>query len=156
MEKEIRFNDVPRWWALCFNELCAMKEHCLRHRVAAAVPATQRQALCVTPAASTARSCSMYVEATPVLVARGFDGAFQRLQSRDARHDLRLSLTRYFGSRGSYYRYKHGECILTPRQQQAVLSHFGRYGYQRDVFDSQYYDYCFEMPADGENSQRMG
>lgn len=145
MEKEILFSDVPQGWALCFNQQCEKKNCCLRQLAGAKAPHTVQQAVCVTPAAWADGMCSQFVEATPVSLARGFDRAFLCLHSRDARHELRLALTEYFGSRGSYYRHKHGERLLTPDRQQTVESLFRRYGYQQpEVFDEHILDYCYE------------
>ena len=60
-------------------------------------------------------------------MARGFVGIYKQLKSRDARHDIRIALTDYFGSKGSYYRYKDGERLLNPAQQQWILNLLARH-----------------------------
>ena len=77
-------------------------------------------------------------------MACGFAKLWGQLRSRDARHDIRMALTEYFGSKGSYYRHKDGERLLTPRQQEEVERIIHNNGYAGEVvFDSysERYDY---------------
>lgn len=71
-------------------------------------------------------------------MALGFDTLFRQLRSRDARHDIRMELTAFFGSNGAYYRYKNGEMMLTPSQQQNVADVFRRHGFDGDIVFDQY------------------
>jgi hypothetical protein len=69
---------------------------------------------------------------------------FACVHSRDARVEIRLAITDYLGSKGTYYRYKHGERLLNPEQQQWILQLFSRYGYNAeglsfDEYVSSYY-----------------
>lgn len=77
-------------------------------------------------------------------MARGFHGIMQQVRSRDARHDIRIALTDYFGSKGSYYRYKDGERQMSPEQQQWVEALLRKNGITGElVFDEYEETYDF-------------
>lgn len=151
MDKTTILSEVPQGWALCFNSQCAVSGSCLRREMARrAVMAPT--AMCVTPAAlSGDGTCTQYVSSQTVDMARGFDRAYASLRSRDARYEVRRLLTAHFGSRGSYYRAKHGQLALTPAQQQPVSQVFRQHGFAgADVFDEHFsgYLFCPEPAAD--------
>ena len=73
-------------------------------------------------------------------MARGFVGIYKQLKSRDARHDIRMALTDYLGSKGAYYRYRDGERLLTPAQQQWILNLLARYHVTEGVRFDEYID----------------
>ena len=58
-----------------------------------------------------------YQKPERVKMACGFGDLYDKVHDRHARHLIRLRLTEYFGSKGTYYRYQHGERLLTPEQQ---------------------------------------
>jgi len=56
-----------------------------------------------------------------------------------------MELTDYLGSKGTYYRYKDGERLLSPEQQQWMAELFAKYGYDRDIrFDAYEDEYNFQ------------
>ena len=130
------FKEIPQWWAICPGDECARREDCLRHKAFREVPEDVTRWVCVLPHARQGDACSYFQKAEKVRMARGFDTLFSLLRSRDARHDIRMELTSFFGSKGSYYRYRNGENQLTPSQQQRVCDVFRRHGFDGDiVFD---------------------
>ena len=144
MPKTINFDDIPEWWTLCQNADCPRAERCLRYLACQQAPAKVTNWKCVLPNAWADGACPYYREAGPVRMARGFVRIYERLKGRDARHDIRLALTDYFGSKGSYYRYRDGERLLKPDQQQWVRDLLARYGYSEGVEFDDYvvtYDY---------------
>lgn len=126
------FKEIPEWWPVCGNGDCPMSGDCLRHVAWLNVPPTVTQWASVMPTALRNGECRYYLKNEKVLMARGFDNMFARVCSRDARVEMRLAITDYLGSKGTYYRYKHGERLLTPEQQQWILQLFGRYGYDAE------------------------
>ena len=144
MPHEINFNDIPDWWALCQNADCPLSDSCLRHQALLQVPARVTKWLCVLPTAWRNGDCQYYRKAEAVRMAQGFAGIYNSLKSRDARHDIRLALTDYFGSKGSYYRYRDGDRLLTPQQQQWIRTLLLRYGYAEGIeFDNYVITYDF-------------
>lgn len=143
--KELQFQDVPNWYALCFLTDCPQAGDCLRHRAATLAPATLTRAVCVTPQARRDGPCRHFSSCGLRPRARGFQRGFLRLKSRDARYELRQELTRFFGSTGSFYRYRQGRRMLDEMQRRHVVECFGRYGLGADdVFDEQWMGHHFD------------
>lgn len=141
----LEFNDVPDWWALCFQTDCPLAGHCLRHHVGTLAPATLTRATCVTPHARLGEQCRQFATREPRQWARGFERGFQKLKSRDARYELRLELTRYFGSVGSFYNYRQGRRVMGVLKRQHVIEVFARWGVgEDDVLDEQWTGYYFD------------
>ncbi len=132
------FNEIPQWWPLCPGYECAQREECLRHKAFREAPGNVTRWVCVLPLARREETCSYFQKAEKMRMARGFDTLFGQLRSRDARHDIRMELTAFFGSKGSYYRYKNGEMMLTPSQQQKVIDVFRRHGFDGDIVFDKY------------------
>ena len=63
-----------------------------------------------------------------VRMAKGFHSLFNSFKSLDLRYDFRTQLTEYLGSKGTYYRYKDGERLLNPKQQQWILDFLKKMG----------------------------
>lgn len=148
---QIDFNELPKWWAVCAVEGCQRQAVCLRRRVYELSPATLTKAVAVLPHALDVKGgCPHFVEAKMVRMARGFKESILKIQSRDARMGIRLGLTDFFGSKGTYYRYRDGEKLLNPAQQQYVESLYARYGCaDTPIFDVyvDYYDFSLNNRA---------
>ena len=82
-------------------------------------------------------------------MARGFDRMFSQINSRDARAYLRVNITELFGSKGEYYRYKHGERLLNPEQQQHIRHLLDQCGSGHLDFDHYENNYDFNIPQNG-------
>ena len=133
----IDFNEIPDWWLLCPGYDCEQKESCLRHSALRQAPKGVTRWTCVLPTALADGTCGYYKKAEKVKMARGFHALWQQLKSRDARHDIRMALTSYFGSKGSYYRYRDGERMMSQERQEAVAQIFRKYGFEGEItFDT--------------------
>ena len=140
----VDFKEIPDWWPVCGNGDCPMAGDCLRHAAWLSVPPTVTRWPSVMPTALLNGECKYFARMEKVRMARGFDKMFACVHSRDARVEIRLAITDYLGSKGTYYRYKHGERLLNPEQQQWILQLFSRYGYNAeglsfDEYVSSYY-----------------
>ena len=143
----IDFKQIPATWALCGNSQCQLAGECLRHQAYIAVPQSVTRWLCVLPTAIGDGRCQYYQKAETVRMARGFSSLFNNLNSRDARHDIRIALTAYFGSKGAYYRYKSGQRLLTPAQQQRIMDLLATYQTTDGVAFDEYVDtFDFSTP----------
>ncbi|MBR4338274.1 MAG: hypothetical protein IKP91_08570 [Bacteroidaceae bacterium] len=141
------FNDVPSGWAVCTGTDCPKAAACLRHLTYRHVPHEQTTAMCVMPWAQAEGHCPFYAPIEKVMLARGLNGLFRRLRSRDARHDLRIGLTKHLGSTGSFYRYKNGERWMSPALQEWILQQLQTYGVELEKpFDEYKESYLF-MPT---------
>lgn len=138
-------NEIPKDWAICPNGKCPMADTCLRHEAYQAVAGRTDVWSSVLPEALQADgTCQRYRETKLLTIARGFKGICDMLHSRDASHEVRIALTDYFGSRGSYYRARDGVRPLSPDDQQYIRDLVARYGYTEGVeFDGYEHSYNF-------------
>lgn len=131
----LKFEDVPFNWALCFNNDCPMKEQCLRHLAAATVPDDVTHGHSVWPNALKGDHCAMFFEVKYIDVAWGFSQLYSNLRQQDY-PIIRRRMEDHFGRAGNYYRYNRGEKKLTPAQQQWIKELFAEFGYTGElVFD---------------------
>lgn len=134
------FNNVPDWWPVCQNADCPQSADCLRFVACQNMPTTVTVWPCVMPGSLRADVCPFFVKNEKVRLARGFKKMFARVDSRDDLFTIRRKLTDYLGSKGTYYRYKDGDKILSPEQQQWILQLFGQYGYTEGLEFDEYID----------------
>ena len=77
-------------------------------------------------------------------MARGLNNIYRAIDSKKVRSIIRLNLTSFFGSKGSYYRYKNGERMMNPQMQQQVADIIHQYAPTAVVnFDETFEDYDF-------------
>ena len=134
------FNLVPDWWAVCQNAGCPQAESCLRRVAAQSLPSSVTVWPCVMPGALKDGDCDFFAKNEKVRIARGFKNMFARVKSRDDIYTMRRELTDYLGSKGTYYRYKEGERVLSPEQQQWILRLFAQHGYTDGLEFDEYTD----------------
>lgn len=131
------FNDVSPLLALCFNDGCQRKEECMRYRVGQQVPENVTSGKAVYPNALRDGDCEHFYQLRVVKAARGFGNIFADVTQKHSA-EMRMQIERYLGGHGTYYRYKRGERLLMPEQQEWICSLFEKYGYGRNV---QFNDY---------------
>jgi len=143
-KKMIDFEKIPAWWPICSNSECQHAEKCLRHIAFTQVPPTVKHWSCVLPTAMKDGECEYFQKGEKVQMARGFKELFANIKNKYARHELRMQLTDYFGSKGSYYRYRDGERWLNPKLQQMIADRMKQLGIEEaPVFDEYYELYDF-------------
>ena len=143
----IDYKKIPDWWAVCPNEKCKVAETCLRHQACRSLMQKYKYWLCVLPQAWGDAPCRYYQKAEKVTMASGFSVAFKDIHDRHVSSSLRLALTGYFGSKGSYYRYKNHERSINPKMQQEIRDIVRRYAPETgQIFDRTYEDYDFTNP----------
>ena len=134
------YRKIPEWWPMCPNENCPMAADCLRQRVCREAPAEVTRWMCVMPNALSNGKCSYYQKAEKVTIARGMKHLFDKVKDRKVRKSLRLEMTDYLGSKGTYYRYKDGERLINPELQQWIQDLFRRYGVEEQVLFDEYFE----------------
>lgn len=132
------FSQIPDWWALCSGYGCPKAAECLRHVAFQQAPKDIARWTCILPQALEGGECSNYQKTEEVRMARGFAGIMASIRSRDVRHDVRLALTSYFGSKGSYYRFRDGERLMPPQQQEEIIRIMRQNGFQGDIVFDEY------------------
>ena len=149
--KVLTFDDVPYWWAICTNNDCQLRDRCLRRQAAAVAPPTATAHLSIIPHDRGDVDCPHFVAYETLRFARGFAGIFADVH-REHRAHMKLAIMKYLGhtttSKGTYYRYLHGERLLSPEQQVWIGRLMQRFGYSPDVsFDSYVDDFTFMSGA---------
>lgn len=116
----IDYDEIPNWWAVCTNAACPKAEKCLRFLAFKSLPERVKKWPCILPNAYKDGGCDYFQKPERINLVQGFGDLYNKVCDRHARHIVRLRLTEYLGSKGTYYRYQHGERLLTPEQQQFI------------------------------------
>lgn len=127
-ETMIHHYEIPTWWAVCMKADCPMAENCLRLQAYKSLPSNVTKWPCVLPNALSDGHCIYYQKAERVKMSRGFGNLYSLITNRQARKAVRLELTDYLGSKGTYHRYQHGERLLRPEQQEYIQQLAKTYG----------------------------
>jgi hypothetical protein len=115
-------------YALCFNQECALKEQCMRYQLGLQATAHRTQGAAVYPSAWKDGTCSSFSTNGEVEMAWGFDGLY-KLLSPDMATVARRSLRKHLSAGAStYYRFHHGERLLSPAKQQEIIDFVSQFG----------------------------
>jgi len=144
MNDSLKYSDVPRDWAICFQSDCPLAASCLRRQAAVVAPADLTHHECVLPAARNGESCRCFVENKVVRLAYGMRKLLVGVTYEQG-IALREHLYKIFGSRSQFYRYTERRWPITPDQQAQVTELFRRFGVAREPeFDSYSEGYYFD------------
>ena len=130
---------VPATYARCFLSNCPLSDRCLRHLAGQHLLPNQQMGPAVYPTALNGDQCPMFREIRYIRAAYGFKTLFKDVKLKDS-NPLREALYQYLGSITTYYRYQRGERMLTPEQQQWILTLFASKGYTDQLFFEHYVD----------------
>ena len=129
IEKELKAKDIPMGYALCFNDACNRKETCMHH-LAQVLTSHQEQHIgqAVYPTAWKDGECHCYCEKKLVRKAWGFSHLYDNV-SKYHKAEARQRVRSYFSKgMGPYYRFHHGENMLTPKQQDDIMQILAQFG----------------------------
>lgn len=134
--------DVPPMFARCFMADCPLADSCLRYLAGQYLSDYICMGSAVYPNARHDDGCTAYKPTRVIRGAYGFNALFDSVKWRDGA-PMRRAIKKMLGGNGSYYRYHHGQRLLTPKQQEAIQALFRSSGYTgtisfdgyRDVFD---------------------
>ena len=108
----------------------------MRHRMYLEACAVCRAVYAVTPAARVGETCSAFVPMRVVRKARGMHRLMDSLPAKLAQQ-LKHELYVFLKGRSNFYRYLHGEMLLSPEQQREIAERVARMGCDLQVeFDS--------------------
>jgi hypothetical protein len=127
-EKKLTYQDVPTEYPLCFNEECTKKACCMHYQAWTLSPEKPYHGPAVYPAAWQDGECKSFCEKRRIQKAWGFSTLYDNVPQRDVTMARRRVSSYFSGGNGPYYRYHHGEKLLSPRQQQDILNILARYG----------------------------
>ena len=125
---ELELMEIPSGYQYCFNNECPQRDQCMHYQAYLLKPTERLGGPAVYPAAWKSGQCQRFCEMKPVQKAWGFSRIYDNVphyQRAKARQDVRS----YFsGGCGPYYRYHHGENLLSPRQQQDIMDILAKFG----------------------------
>ena len=144
MGKNFDFRQVPFNWALCYISECGRKEDCMRYQVCLSAPDGVTKNPCVLPTVMRKENCPHFHPIQVVRAAVGFQHIFAEVKEKH-HASMRSEMAKYLGSGGTFYRYRNGERLLMPEQQEWIKNMFRRYGYTEEIeFDNYKNIYRFD------------
>lgn len=139
MEKQ-DYSQYPNLYALCFLADCKRKSECARFIAGQHVRPDSTIGYAVYPSALTSDGgCKHFRQFRVVKGAWGFDALFEDIKFKDMAK-IRSTIKAYLGGNGTYSRYKLGERLLSPEQQEWIIALFKRYGYTENLHFDGYKD----------------
>ena len=135
-------DQIPTSFARCFQSDCPLADTCMRFLAGQYIPDRQTKGEAIYPTARRDGDCKHYKQTRVIHAAYGFGALFAEVKKKDDT-PLRDRIKAYLGGNTTYYRYHHGERLLTPEQQEWIIRLFRRHGYTdelhfdgyRDVYD---------------------
>ena len=127
-EKKLTYKDIPLGYPLCFNDDCAKKASCMHYQARLLLPEDRHHGYAVYPTAWQDGECKYFREKRFVQKAWGFTHLYDNVphyQRAEARRNVRFFFS---GGFGPYYRYHHGENLLSPEQQEEIMKIIAQYG----------------------------
>ena len=128
-EKVLNRKDIPMGYPLCFNNECTEKERCMHYQARLLRAEDGRlYGNAIFPTAWQDGKCKCFREKRLVRKAWGFQHLYDNVPQRDkaeARHCVRSFFS---GGCGPYYRYHHGENLLSPEQQDEIMKIIAKFG----------------------------
>ena len=127
-EKKLTYKDIPLRYPLCFNDECAKKACCMHYQARLLLPEDRHHGSAVYPTAWQDGECKYFRVKRFVQKAWGFTHLYDNVphyQRAEARRNVRFFFS---GGFGPYYRYHHGENLLSPEQQEEIMKIIAQYG----------------------------
>ena len=127
-EKELTYQEVPTRFPLCFNHECAKNACCMHYQAGLLLPDDCHHGPAIYPTAWRNGECKYFREKRLVLKAWGFTHLYDNLPRKD-KSAARQRVMSYISSGcGPYYRYHHGERLLSPELQEAIMNILATFG----------------------------
>ena len=139
IKKTLDFSMVPYKWALCCLSECSLQEKCMRYQMCLLAPDDITTSFCVLPTVMKQEKCPYFHPIEIVHAAAGFRGIFSEVKERH-HADMRAEMAEFLGGGGTFYRYRNGERLLMPEQQEWIKDMFRRYGYTEEIVFDEYKD----------------
>ena len=143
-EKELKVNDIPSGYALCFNSDCADKDTCLHYQAMLLKGDEYNRGQAIYPKAWQSGKCSCYNEKRLVQNAWGFSQLYCNIPSY-LRAQARRSVSALFGNgNGQYYRAHHGRIMISPKRQEEIKEVLKQFGNTDVKFDHYVTEWDFD------------
>ncbi len=125
-------DQIPPSFIRCFDEKCPHAAVCSRYLAGRFIPEGRTAGPAVWPSARQGDRCVLLRPTRVIRAAYGFKGLFEEVKHMHASL-LRRLVKNYLGGNSAYYRFHHGERMLTPEQQEWIIALFRSYGYTGEV-----------------------
>ena len=144
MKNSNEMKNIPWGYELCFNDNCQLREKCRHYQVYLQKSDERLSGPAVYPDAWKNGQCKHFNEEKIVRKAWGFSQLYKNVPHH-LRAEARRSVRCYFSEGcGPYYRYHHGENLLSPRQQEDIMAILANYGSTEGIrFDHYEADWDF-------------
>lgn len=143
--KELKAEDIPWGYPLCFNSECTDKDKCMHYQAMLLMPKDKYSGYAVFPTAWEDGKCRCFREKTLVKKAWGFTRLYHNVPQRqkaEARHYVHALFGR---GNGPYYRAHHGDIMLSPQKQEDILAVLAKFGSIEGIgFDHYVIDWDFD------------
>lgn len=141
MNQELKLTPdmVPASFVYCFFDDCPLAGTCLRAIVTKTCPPQDWNGNAVFPKARQGNTCRLYKKMRVIRAAYGFSTLFNEVKAKEASY-MRCAVQGFLGGKTTYYRYHHGERLLTPEQQNSILDFFRKQGYTQELHFDVYKD----------------
>ena len=142
---KLQSKTIPNGYEICFNDNCQLRDMCLHYQAYLLKSAERLGGPAVYPAAWQHGECTRFCEAKPAQRAWGFSQLYKNVPQHQ-KAEARQCVSDYFsGGCGPYYRYHHGENLLTPEQQADIMAILAKYGPTDSIrFDHYVTDWDFD------------
>ena len=134
---------VPKSYLVCFLSDCPMAKECIRYFAGLYIDKNTHYGSAIYPSALKDGKCEYFRENRIIHCKWGFHTLFMDVKQNDYA-ELHYIIKKYLGGNGTYYRYDNGERLLTPEQQDWIISLFKQYGYTDNLEfdgDKEVYDW---------------
>lgn len=144
MEPESKFESIPGGFAYCMDGQCKQAATCLRHLASQQLTPERKVFSIVNPACTTPQedSCPFFKEVQTVRYALGITRLLD-----DLPHNKAVAARQYINagfSKGTIYRIRKKERLITPEEQEFIRRVFVRIGIEAEpVFDQYVEQYAW-------------
>ncbi len=125
-------DQIPPSFTRCFDEKCPHAAACSRYLAGRFIPEGWTTGPAVYPTARQGDRCALFRPTRVIRAAYGFDKLFEEVKHKHTSL-LRRRVKSYLGGNSAYYRFHHGERMLTPEQQERIIALFRSYGYTEEL-----------------------
>lgn len=138
----ITLEQIPYTFSRCFQGDCPQANTCAHFLASQFLRKGQVSGPAIYPTSRQNGPCVCYKPTRIIHAAYGFKALFAEVKRKDDTL-LRARIKKYLGGNTTYYRYHHGDRLLTPEQQEWILALFRQHGYTgelrfdayRDIYD---------------------
>lgn len=122
-EKTFPTELVSPSFQLCFTTECKKAADCIRYLAGQHTAPDRDFGPTIYPSVLKRGECPYFKQIRTIHGAWGFNALFAEIKSKDA-PDIRNQIKKYLGGHGTYYNYNKGKYLLTPEQQEWIMTSY--------------------------------